>query len=131
MPGGPGGIVRPAPEKYLFRSLRLEGGYSVLARVNVTTGEVWYAAIGGTKDGLLRPRWTRLEDAAPPGLGDYDVILAPVNHPTVRWEVIRVDRASGNAWYYDVSRWAPLPAPAPPDRPKKEHAKPPEKDSKG
>jgi hypothetical protein len=69
-------------------------------RFKPATGESWQ---------LLGGRWKKLEEAAPPPAGDYDVLLIPAD-PLL---ALRLDRATGATWLIRGGKWTPIKEPPP------------------
>jgi hypothetical protein len=70
-------------------------------RFKPATGESWQ---------ILGGRWKKLEDAAAPPAGDYDIVVVP----TESFLAIRIDRATGTTWLSKGGRWVEVKEPAPP-----------------
>lgn len=101
---------KPAPAKgYELRIVAHGDTYNGI-RFKPTTGESWK---------ILNGRWEKLEEAAEPPAGDYDVVIIPAQVLIA----VRIDRATGSCWLLTKGKWNPVKEPAlKPDAPA---AKPP------
>jgi hypothetical protein len=69
-------------------------------RFKPATGESWQ---------LLSGRWEKLEEAAPPPAGDYEIQLIPAD-PLF---ALRLDRKTGATWLVRAGKWNPVKEPPP------------------
>ncbi|MCI0705814.1 MAG: hypothetical protein L0241_32535 [Planctomycetia bacterium] len=76
-------------------------------RFKPTTGESW---------SMLNGQWEKLEEAAAPPAGDYDITIIPAEALLA----VRVDRVTGTTWLLGKGKWNPVKEPA-----AKPNAKPP------
>jgi hypothetical protein len=67
-------------------------------RFKPTTGESWR---------MLNGVWEKLEEAAAPPAGDYDITIIPAEVLLA----VRVDRATGSTWLLQKGKWNPVKEP--------------------
>ena len=68
-------------------------------RFKPATGESWK---------ILNGRWEKLEEAAAPPAGDYDITVIPAEILLA----VRIDRATGACWLLTKGKWNPVKEPA-------------------
>ncbi|WP_439629095.1 hypothetical protein [Gemmata sp.] len=88
---------RPAAKAFELRSVGVGDTYKCV-RFRPGTGEAWQLSDG---------RWEKLEEAAAPPAGDYDVLLIPAGVLLA----VRVDRATGATWLVQGGKWTPIKEP--------------------
>jgi hypothetical protein len=100
---GARGEEKPKPPKapgkgYVLRAVAVGDVYKAV-RFRRATGEAWE---------LLDGAWQKLEDAAAPPAGEYEVHLLPAD-PLL---AIRIDRATGATWLTRKGKWVRVKEPA-------------------
>jgi hypothetical protein len=96
--GRAGADEKPAAGKgYELRIVAVGDTYNGI-RFKPTTGESWK---------VLNGRWEKLEEAAAPPAGDYDVVLIPAEVLLA----VRIDRATGSCWLLTKGKWNPVKEP--------------------
>jgi hypothetical protein len=89
---------KPAVGKYELRVVAHGDTYNGI-RFKPTTGESWK---------VINGRWEKLDEAAAPPAGDYDVIIIPAEILLA----VRIDRATGSCWLLTKDKWNPVKEPA-------------------
>jgi hypothetical protein len=104
---GPGGRVAGADEKpappakgYELRVVTFGDAYHGI-RFKPATGESWR---------ILNGLWEKLDEAAAPPAGEYDITLIPA----ASLLAVRIDRATGATWLLRKGKWNPVKEPPPP-----------------
>jgi hypothetical protein len=93
------GETPPAPAKgYELRVVSVGDVYQCV-RFKPATGQAWQ---------MLNGRWEKLEEAAPPPAGDYEIVIVPAESLLA----IRLDRATGATWLAQGGKWVPIKEPA-------------------
>lgn len=88
---------KPAAKAFELRTVGVGDTYKCV-RFRPGTGEAWQ---------LLDGQWEKLEEAAAPPAGDYDVFLIPAGTLLA----VRVERTTGATWLVQGGKWLPIKEP--------------------
>src|SRR5688500_12428324 len=74
-----------------------------------TVNGIRFKPTTGESRKILNGRFEKLEEAAAPPAGDYDVVVIPAEILLA----VRIDRSTGSCWLLTKSKWNPISEPAP------------------